>query len=116
MQQRIGELEKTLADTKSEFGQVRAEIAKRTRPATAPSIADHALLRFMERALGFDIDGLREQILTPAVKAAISAGASCVTVDGFKMIVENNKIVTVVDKQKPKAKTLKPYERDTVYP
>lgn len=51
-----------------------------TRPRT--HVSDHAVLRYLQRVGGFDIDGLRAAIAV-RVDAAACAGASGVVIDGF---------------------------------
>jgi hypothetical protein len=64
--------------------------------AELPGISDHALLRFIERILGIDVDALRGRILTQGVVAAIKAGASAVEVEGVKFVVKRGVIVTTL--------------------
>lgn len=45
-------------------------------------ISDHALLRYIERVQGFDLDPLRKAI-ADIVTLPASAGASTTTVDGY---------------------------------
>jgi hypothetical protein len=63
---------------------------------TEPSVSDHALLRFIGRVLGVDLDALRARILTPTVAAAIKAGARAVTVEGTRFVVKGGVIVTIL--------------------
>lgn len=42
----ISETERSLADLKSAFGQVRDTLSRRLRPSPEPRLSDHALLRF----------------------------------------------------------------------
>jgi hypothetical protein len=97
LQSLVGELSAKLADAQSLMGRVRSEVEKRTRPAPVPRLSDHALLRFIERVHGIDTKVIRERILSPTVIEAIKAGASAVTVDGLKMKVVDNTIVTVYE-------------------
>ncbi len=60
-------------------------------------LSDHAILRYLERVWGIDMDTVREEILTPTVVDAIRAGASSVRVNGAMLIVENKCIVTALD-------------------
>lgn len=63
-----------------------------------PYVSDHAVIRYFERVYGLDIAALRAEILTPEVKAAILAGASCVMVRGHRAPVENFAIKTILSK------------------
>lgn len=46
------------------------------------TVSDHAVLRYLERVGGFDIDGLRRNI-AERVGPAVRAGATGVNIDGF---------------------------------
>lgn len=69
-------------------------------------VSDHALLRFLERAGGCDLERLRcqlEESLKRAVSAAsdIGGGNFSVRADGLTYIVRNNVVVTILtDKHK----------------
>jgi hypothetical protein len=100
---RVADFEKQLADIRIRLGEVRGEIAKRSRPAPKPRVSDHAVLRFAERVFGFEFHDLKKEILSPRVVEAIEAGATSVTIQGVKMIVKNKTIVTVLTKTKEAA-------------
>jgi hypothetical protein len=103
LQSVIGSLETAIADARTTLGHVRAELEKRMRPAVAPRVSDHALLRFIERVMGVDIESFRDRILTDTVRDAIAMGATAVVVEGVRLKIQDNTIVTVLDKrEKPK--------------
>ena len=54
---------------------------------SAIEVSDHALVRYMERKLGFDLEAIRSEILSEAVKCAVNSQAEGVkTADGvFKI-------------------------------
>lgn len=57
-------------------------------------VTDHAVLRYLERVVGFDIDAVRKHIAdTCAAPAAI--GAVCVRAEGYRFEITNNTVVTV---------------------
>lgn len=108
----LGQQESSLADTRAQLSTVRAELDKRRRPAVEPRLSDHAIIRFLERSMGIDIDQLRARILSDTVKTAIKAGASAVTVDGIRMRVVDNTIVTVLETPAKHFKALPRAKRD----
>lgn len=61
-------------------------------------VSDHAVLRYLERKGGFNIDGLRKEIATRA-EPAHQAGASSVIVDGIAFIIVNGVVTTALIKQ-----------------
>ena len=109
----LGQQESNIADTRAQLATVRAELDKRRRGAVEPRLSDHAIIRFLERSMGIDIDQVRARILNDKVRAAIKSGASAVTVDGTRLKVSDNVIVTVLDTP---AKHFKPLPRSKAEP
>ena len=68
--------------------------------ASTPIVTEHALLRFLERGLGMDMNQLREYILTEDVAAAAKQGTPdkiLVPIEkGCKAVVRNGTVLTVV--------------------
>lgn len=64
--------------------------------AACPRVSDHAVLRYLERVKGLDIEKIRSEILTPDIAAAIRAGATAVTISGARFPVRGGVIVTVI--------------------
>lgn len=67
-----------------------------------PRVSDHALVRFLERACGFELGPLRTAIqasLNRAVQAAGEIGSNEFTVsaDGLLYVVRNGTLVTILD-------------------
>lgn len=76
-------------------------------------VSDHALLRFLERAGGCDVEALRETIeasLKRAVEHADKLGTAnlIVVVDGLRYVVLNNVCVTVLTEDMPSALRVDP--------
>jgi hypothetical protein len=70
-------------------------------------VSDHALVRFLERAGGFDLAPLRSAIqasLNRAVAAADEIGSSSykIRADGLCYVIKNGVIVTITDDRAPK--------------
>lgn len=61
---------------------------------SAVQVTDHAVLRYLERAMGLNIEVVREHILGICVSAA-SFGAVAVRSEGLKFVIDGNRIVTV---------------------
>lgn len=59
------------------------------------SITDHAVLRYLERGAGIDIERVRRGIRNK-VAGGVNLGAKSVTVDGFGYRIECDRVVTVV--------------------
>lgn len=67
-------------------------------PARRPHVTDHALVRWMERHLDFDMDGLRAAILTPERVEAIRCGAVHIHCreEGVTLVVSETGSITTV--------------------
>lgn len=57
-------------------------------------VSDHAVIRYLERALNVDVEGLRRRIGARA-DIAFEAGAGAVVIDGVRYIVADATLVTV---------------------
>lgn len=72
-----------------------------------PVVTDHALLRFLERAGGLDVEGVRHAIadaLARAHGAARGIGAENfqIRAEGFVWVMHGDKLVTVHDESATK--------------
>jgi hypothetical protein len=116
----VGRLGKEVTRLECELGEVRghfqaysAELAKRRRPAPEPRLSDHALLRYLERVKGVDVEGARREIMTPGIIAAVKAMATSVLVNGAKFLVREGTIVTIMEvEKKPRMKCHDRVNRD----
>ena len=61
-----------------------------------PRVTDHAIVRYMERAMGFDMEGCKANLLNSSVVAAIESGASCVSIDGVSFRIKDKAIITTI--------------------
>lgn len=60
-------------------------------------VSDHALVRYMQRVKRFDMDAVREEILTPDRIIAIENGCTSIKIDGVSFKVMDGVVVTVLD-------------------
>jgi hypothetical protein len=65
------------------------------------NVSDHALVRFLERAGGLDVEGLRASLGASLSRAgaaakAIGAGEFAVKADGLVYVIERGVVVTVL--------------------
>ena len=62
-------------------------------------VSEHALLRYIERVIGIDLKDIEDNILNEADKENIKSLGNCkYPKDGFKLIVKNNVVTTIVTK------------------
>lgn len=60
-------------------------------------VTDHAVLRYLERAHGLDVEFFRRHI-AGLVASGITHGATGVLVENVKIVLVENKVVTVLEK------------------
>lgn len=64
-------------------------------------ISDHALVRYLQRVGGFDMDRLRAE-MAARVNATYVPGAPCVVIDGFRFAVSSDErgpvVTTIMEK------------------
>lgn len=65
-------------------------------PNETIGVSDHALIRYLERKYGFNFDEYRNEILTPDRISMIKSGAQTISVNGVKMKIDKNTVVTVI--------------------
>jgi hypothetical protein len=76
------------------------------RPLPFVRVSDHALLRFIERAGGLDIEALRTALEGSLKRAAAAAeklgtGELVIVADGLRYIVRGNVVTTITGPRAP---------------
>lgn len=66
------------------------------KPVKSPMISDRALLRYIERALGINVEHIRSEILTAERVAAIELGAKSIRHNNLSFKIQNGVITTVI--------------------
>ncbi|MBW8320630.1 MAG: hypothetical protein K0M49_02415 [Arenimonas sp.] len=64
---------------------------------TIVEVTDHAVLRYLERAHGLDVEFFRLHIRELVLRGA-EVGASGVIVENVKFVLQNGSVVTCLDK------------------
>ncbi len=59
-------------------------------------VSDHAVLRYLERVGGFNVEGLRRDIQRRMVQNVTGIGAQSVVVDGHRFVVKKTAAALVV--------------------
>ncbi|HEY9212080.1 MAG TPA: hypothetical protein VIQ29_04405 [Ancylobacter sp.] len=62
-----------------------------------PRVTDHAVLRYLERAEGINIEAIR-RLIEKKVARGVDAGAVGVLVDGVRFVLRGDSVVTVLDR------------------
>jgi hypothetical protein len=58
-------------------------------------VTDHALVRYLERVHGVDVEGLRKRI-GRSVHSAVEHGASGVRINGVRYRLKQNRVITIL--------------------
>lgn len=74
-----------------------AKPKKRFLRRTSPEVSDHAVVRYLERVAGVDIEAVRRLILADVVRKAVETfGTGKVQhPDGFRVVFEERNVVTI---------------------
>jgi hypothetical protein len=62
-----------------------------------PTVTDHAMIRYIERVMGIDMEALKARILTPETRAFIDQFGSgkFPVAPGYRLVVKNRVVITV---------------------
>ena len=93
LRKQLANLDSTAARFRNTLAEARAELA---RCEEAPRVSDHAVIRYLERHHGFCFEAVRSALLTPAVIAAIDAGAESVRRGGGVLKIKGRCVTTFV--------------------
>ena len=95
----------SIRDDQRYLNQCRQRIAKLSAQLAAQEqnkevkVSDHALLRYIERVMGADLDKFRAEILTEQNRKAIEFAGDCtIKSGGVEFVVKNRTVVTVIAK------------------
>lgn len=71
---------------------------KKWRPPTQPLVTDHAVIRYLERMMGIDVERLRSELLSDGRAALIRSMSTghLHTADGATLVVLDAKVVSVI--------------------
>lgn len=68
-----------------------------------PAVPDHAVLRYLERKHGVDIEAIRQHIRALVTRGVDKKG-DAVVIEGVKFVLRGNVVVTVLDRRWPAQK------------
>jgi|GEM_PF-1939632 len=82
----------------SVIGEIDTKIKYIKSIPTDTQVSDHAIVRYIERVKGINLDDIKNDILTDSVKRNINKVGDCkiTTNDGNYIIVRNNIVVSIV--------------------
>ena len=93
----LRESEKKVREIQAKLTSVEQQIKQLSAAEADIIISEHAYLRYFTRVLGFDLEKIKEEILSPKIENAIHTLKSGVfPSEGFKLKVKNKTIVTLI--------------------
>jgi len=108
----IGKLEGEVNTLNSEISAKKKEASSKCRTirevrkkvkdlgvSSNPTVTEHAMLRYFERVLNFDLKEIEKKILTDSVlnQAKVVGGSGLFPAQGFKVRMKDFTVVTLVD-------------------
>lgn len=106
-------LDNKIGDADRQLKEIFRRITQLQEKAKVPIVTEHAILRYLERAMGIDIDKIKQQILTKELLEMIDKfNTGVFTIDGIKYKVQNRAVVTILDKDMKPKYTNKKVKRD----
>lgn len=103
LDQAKGETAKALAferRIRADLTSTEQRIARISRMDSEPIVSEHALLRYLERVKGIDLQEISREILTPQRVLAIKAlGTLRINMEGVSFVVRNGVVVTTEEKR-----------------
>lgn len=84
------------ASAKNRLNAIESEIASLMQTNTDPVVTEHALLRYFERVLGFDLNNVKREILDNGRGQAIKAlGSGKIPFSSATLIVKGGTVVSI---------------------
>lgn len=86
-------------DIRGRLASVEEQIRRLSEESAGVVVTEHALLRYVERVLGVDLEEIKKKILPPATEAAVKrfkGGTFPVEGTDFKVRAKNGAIVTIL--------------------
>lgn len=77
-----------------------------------PHVTDHAMLRYLERVVGIDVEGHRRAV-EARVSRAVELGAAALVSDGYKYTLQDIRVTSVVPaRSEPRHRKVEPEAED----
>lgn len=93
------DLKNEISAKKMTLNTLQQRIEKLLKQSEEVTISEHAILRYLERVVGVDIEQLADKILPPSEKALVEefrTGRFPVNQGDFKIVVQDGVVVTVI--------------------
>lgn len=87
-------LQRTISENDKKITELLAE---KTKAAQKPKVSDHAVLRYIERHIGIDVEAIRDQLLTPQVISAMNIGCTGYKINGGTLKFNGKTVTTYIE-------------------
>jgi len=97
--QRMTEAQRDYEDRRAKLAAIDEQIRSLEKVDNEIRVTEHAYLRWFERALGFDLEEVRRQMLTERTDAMINAMKTCRVKmgTGLTLVVKDKTIISIVE-------------------
>ena len=68
-------------------------------------VSDHAVIRYMERVMGLEVERVRDDIRRKVQRAMDFPDATAINVDGFRYLLEDGTVKTIIKAHEPDPRT-----------
>lgn len=97
---RLKREQKILQDKIREKGKLERAVEAAIKAQEGPVITEHAILRYLERVKGVDLEQIKDEMLPAKTKELIKQlGTGIYPIYGGKLKVQDNRVITVITKE-----------------
>jgi chromosome segregation ATPase len=87
-----------VSQTENRIRELKLSLEKLKTKGGSPIVSEHALLRYLERVKGVDLEALKTEILTKKTIEMIEFARNCtVKGDSYSLVVKDGVVITVTD-------------------
>lgn len=92
---------KTIDDFQKEIVSIEGKIASLQKKTKQLIISEHAILRYLERVKGIDLEQIRSEMILPKMKVAMEQfkDGTFSGPNNCKLVVKDNTVVTILTKE-----------------
>lgn len=90
--------QRAFSDAQSQLASVNAQIESMRSASKEIVVSEHAILRYLERVKGLDLDSIRKEIISEetSIMAKAMGNGSYPIHNGFKVVIKDMTVVSVV--------------------
>jgi len=91
-------IQRKLAKERRRLATLKKKISSLKQKSAVPIVSEHAILRYIERTMGVDVEHLKQEILTDKVldQFKVLGSGKYPTTGGCKAVIKDGVVVTVI--------------------